>query len=86
MRSALLFILAACATTPRPPVHGVVCELDIELLSEPYTGRASSPNDARKTLNEAREQACAALKAAPQIRSSFAAARPRACARAGATA
>ena len=67
MRSALLFILAACATTPKPPVHGVVCELDIELLSEPYTGHASSPNDARKTLIEARDHACAALKAASPL-------------------
>lgn len=64
MRSALLLTLAACATTPRPPLRNVVCELDIELLSEPYTGRASSPNDARKTLNDARALACASLKAA----------------------
>jgi len=64
MRLALFLTLAACATTPKAAPRQVVCELDIELLSEPYVGRASIPNDSRKTLHDARELACAALHAA----------------------
>lgn len=63
MRFLLVAILAGCATTPpQPKQRAVTCELDIELLGAPFSGHASSPNDARKTLNDARVAACEALR------------------------
>jgi hypothetical protein len=63
MRFLFVVLLVGCATTPKTPVaRAVTCELDIELLSAPYSGHASSPNDARKTLNDARFAACEALR------------------------
>lgn len=59
----LVVVFAACATAPKPSPRQTSCEIDVELVTSEYTGRASDPADARKTLAQAREAACAALHA-----------------------
>lgn len=62
MRSSAVFlVLAACATTPKSEARNSTCEIDVELVTAPFVGRASTPNDARKTLADARKAACAVL-------------------------
>jgi hypothetical protein len=58
-----VLVISACATTPKAGARNVSCEIDVELVSEPYVGVASSPNDARKTLADAWQAACAKLHA-----------------------
>lgn len=62
VRLGLLILISACATTPRSAPRKTTCEVDVELVSAPYVGVASTSNDARKTLREARDAACAALR------------------------
>ncbi|MDP1828743.1 MAG: hypothetical protein Q8L48_36120 [Archangium sp.] len=57
----LVLLLAACATTSKAPARPVTCEIDIELVTPAFIGTASSPNDSRKTLSDARQAACDAL-------------------------
>ena len=60
----MLLMLASCATTPTAVARKTTCEIDVEVVTASYTGSASHPTDARKTLAEARAAACAALHAA----------------------
>ena len=64
MRTAALILLTACATTPKAIPRAATCEIDVELVTAPFIGTASNPNDARKTLAQARDAACAALHVA----------------------
>ncbi len=62
VRLGLLILISACATTPKSAPRKTTCEVDVELVSAPYVGVATTSNDARKTLREARDAACAALR------------------------